>query len=266
MEDNYIEEGDFDKGFEKKSVKLSPDLEPRKTANRGIFPLFTLLIILFFIIPLIFSGISYLFSKFPSFSFTSKTSLTNKNRIISSNTNYALTLEVVDGKEIYTIKKDIYNFQQLPIDSKSVKAISFAYDSKKVAFISSGQFFDLIKIEFPKISPVTRFSLFQMSQNELINLLLKRKTFCPWTDLKWSIDNQKIAFFVCDEQSSYLTIASMEPTVNIIWCGEENKTLKKRNLDWSGSEELFISNLIPHSFIKKINISEKIESIRKNSL
>ncbi|HMV44899.1 MAG TPA: hypothetical protein PK079_25515 [Leptospiraceae bacterium] len=226
----------------KEQVILSPDINNKKTAFSGI----VVFIIIFSFIALIVSTISYFIGGSNNNSFKSfQRKINTDNKIISVQNGYALTQELVIEKQKFVIRKSNNEFTALPINISSVSEISLSPDSSKVAYINLENTISLgiIVLKGLQVKGFVNYNLDMMTDKEPFQLAFAGKSICPWTQVNWSSNSDRFAFFFCDDsnESSYLAIVNSNP-IDVIWVGKKNSQLTKRFVEWLDINRILVSH------------------------
>ena len=256
----------FDEAYEDNPVRnnisenntLGVDINRKKTAMSGLIAFILVLSLVTAIIAFISFLIGTNEKKIISFQHTAD----DENKVITVQNGYALTKELVNEKQKVIIRKSNTEYTILPINTSLASEISLSPDSSKIAYISGEKDISLgiLILNNLQVKGFINYTLDMMSDKEPFQLAFAGKSICPWTQIKWSSNSNRFAFFFCDisSQSSYLTIVKANP-IDIIWFGKKNNSLTKRSLDWLDANNILISYNGSSISTEVVDISEIIK-------
>jgi|JI10StandDraft_1071094.scaffolds.fasta_scaffold364829_1 hypothetical protein len=237
---------------------LGADINRKKTAMSGLI----LFILTLTGIATIIACISFFMGNNDKNILSFQHTIDTENKIITVQNGYALTKELVNDKQKFVVRKSNTEYTILPINTSLASEISLSPDSSKIAYISREKDISLgiLILNNLQVKGFINYTLDMMSDKEPFQLAFAGKSICPWTQIKWSSNSNRFAFFFCDisSQSSYLTIVKANP-IDIIWFGKKNNSLTKRSLDWLDANNILISYNGSSISTEVVDVSEIIK-------
>ncbi len=178
---------------------------------------------------------------------TSQNHNVERFRILDVKNGVALVLK--EGFYCIQLNKESM-LRMIPIPlNKKINSVSLSNKGQFVAIVASTSTLTTIEVLSLTDTIPFKYSIFQLigDDTKLDSIALKKisgeLSICYWNKISWAPDDSKMAFFVKNEQNSYIfTVVFDMNSKKICWVENYEEKVAKRDMKWLSNDKIIVTH------------------------